>query len=113
MNIKSKSKILIAFLIFFIGYSIIDVFLSFKTTTTFTNIDIIRISINLIQIISILLIFMSKKIGVYGFYLVRVLNIISLFFISMNFYDITVEIINNIIIAVVFYILLKDRDYEQ
>lgn len=112
MEKKYNNNILTVFLIFFLFYSIVDIWLAFNTGLYFLDTNSIKLLIDLLQILSIVFIFIGKRSGFYGFYLVRALNIIFSTFTSVVIWNSIIEIMHNLIIAIVF-LIISDRKYMK
>lgn len=108
---KKESSILTIFLIFFIGYSLISIYLSIITKSINTEYGIYNVLLNLFQIGSLLLILFNykKKLGFYIFFIIRFLNIILAVIINSSIQNIFISFLNNIIILVVFYIFYYNK----
>lgn len=98
---KKGIKITNIFLIFLIAYSIMSIHLTFINEN---KLKIIVMTINLIQILIMLMFIFSDKIRIYWFIFSRFLDIVN---IQINNSNIITTIINNLIIISVFYIFYK------
>lgn len=109
MNSKNEKSIMNMFLIFFMGYSIISIWLGI-ITKSFTSLDrYITLAVNLLQIIGILLLLINKNIGTYIFLATLVLNILIVLNTSTDISHIFSTIICNICIMVAFLIFNGEK----
>lgn len=111
MNLKQEKPILNIFLIFFIGYSILSIWLGIITRSFTTVYGYVNLTINLFQIISILLILLNykKNIGIYIFFTIRILNILLVLITNTSIQNMITIIVSNICIAIAFYVFYYDK----
>ena len=112
MVLRKDKSILNTFLVFFMGYSIACIWLGFITKSFTTVYECINLALNLFQIISILLIFFKKNIGVYIFLIIRILDILLAVFIKTDINNIFTTILSNMLIVIPFYIFYYDKSLK-